>query len=363
MKIAMLGIKGIPVPAGAENVAEQIGTRLVQKGHQVTIYVRSHYTPKDLTEYKGMRLVHLPSIPTKNLDAITHSFFASWAAIFSDADVIHIHSTGNSIFSLIPRAFGKKTIVQSHGLDWQRAKWGKFAKLYLKLTDYSTVHFPNAVTAVSKKMTSYYQGLTKRPVIYIPNGVDSKTKRSAKLIHQFGLTENEYILFAARFVPEKGAHHLIKAFQQIKSTKKLVMAGDGSYGDRYADELKSAASDKIIFPGFVQGELLEELLSHAYLYVLPSDIEGLSTGLLEAMSYGNCVLVSNIEENMEAIGENGVAFNAGDASDLAINLEYLLQNPEVVKLYQQKAEEHARRLFDWDIITNQIESLYLDIKK
>ncbi len=361
MKIAMFGIKGIPVPAGAENVAEQIGSRLVARGHQVTIYVRPHYTPTNLKEYKGIRLIHLPSIPTKNFDAIIHGFLACLATIASDVDVIHIHSTGNSIFALLPRFFGKKTIVQSHGLDWQRAKWGKFAKLYLRLTDFTTIYFPTAATAVSKKMVEHYGKIASRPVTYIGNGIEHKNPRPANLIHELGLKKDNYILFAARFVPEKGAHHLIEAFKKIKTDKKLVMAGDGAYGDPYAEKLKKNACGNIIFPGFVQGNLFEELLSNAYLYVLPSDIEGLSTGLLEAMCYGNCVLVSDIEENLEAIAGNGVSFQAGSPEELQRHLAILLENSQLVQEFRKKASIYMKTHFDWDATTDQIEHLYMSI--
>ena len=189
MKIAMFGIKGIPVPAGAENVAEQIGSRLVQRGHDVIVYVRANYTPRELKEYKGMRLVHLPSIPTKNLDAITHSCLAAFASLAEKPDVVHIHATGNSIFAFLPRLFGIPSVVQSHGLDWQRAKWGKLARAYLKMTDYTTVHFPNVTTAVSHKLQRYYQEKSHRPVVYIPNGVAPCQRVNPQEILRYGLRE------------------------------------------------------------------------------------------------------------------------------------------------------------------------------
>jgi len=361
MKIAMFGIKGIPVPAGAEVVAEEVGSRLVQRGHQVTVYVRSHYTPRTLTEYKGMRLVHLPSIPTKNLDAITHSFLSALAAMLSDADVVHIHSTGNSIFAFLPRLRGIKTVVQSHGLDWQRAKWGRFAKWYLRLTDYSTVHFPNAATAVSRKMADYYQRLSGREVVYIPNGVADVERAAPDLIRRYGLEGDDYLLFAARLVPEKGAHYLIEAYRRLGTSKKLVIAGDDDYGASYSQGLKAQASDRIIFPGFAQGALLQEFLSNAYLYVLPSEIEGLSTGLLEAMNYGNCVLTSDIEENLEVVGEAGLTFQSRSVDDLAAKLQSLIQNEELVRSRRLLSRERARALFDWETITDRVEKLYRDI--
>lgn len=359
MKIAMYGIKGIPVPAGAENVAEQIGSRLVQRGHQVTVYVRAHYTPRSLKEYKGMRLVHLPSIPTKNLDAITHSLLSTLAVLVSDVDVVHIHSTGNSIFAFLPRLRGMKTVVQSHGLDWQRAKWGKLARAYLKMTDYTTVRFPSVPTAVSRKMQCYYQDKFNQPVVYIPNGVELNQKVAPHEILRYGLKGNDYIFFAARLVPEKGCHYLIQAYRSLCSPgKKLVIAGDGNYNDPYAQAIKENASEHILFLGFVRGKLLDELLSNAYMYVLPSEVEGLSTGLLEAISYGNCVLVSDIEENMEAIVNAGVPFKSGCSDDLAVKMQALLQDELLVEHYRDMAKRTADKKYDWERVTDQYEALY-----
>ena len=362
MKIAMFGIKGIPVPAGAENVAEQVGSRLVERGHKVTVYVRPHYTPLSLKEYKGMRFIHLPSIPTKNLDAISHGFLSSLAVLGSHVDIVHIHLTGNSIFALLPRLFGIKTVVQSHGLDWQRAKWGPLAKRLLKLSDYSTVYFPNATSAVSKKMTDYYQKLSHRRVVYIPNGVNVAERIGPDMIGKmYGLRGDDYIFFAARFVPEKGAHYLIEAFSKLNTDKKLVIAGDGVLGDSYAEKLKKHASENIIFPGFVRGSLLQEFLSNAWLYVLPSEIEGLSTGLLEALSYGNCVLVSDIEENLEAIGPAGYTFKNKSVDDLALQMNYLLDNADIVREYKVKARDYSNEMYSWEVVTDQFESLYTSL--
>ena len=349
MKISMFGIKGFPVPGGAESVVEQIGSRLVARGHDVTVYVRTNFIQPGLTEYKGMHLVHLPSAHTKNLDTITHGFLASLCVLMTRPDIVHIHSTGSSVFALLPRLLGLKTVVQSHGLDWQRAKWGAFAKFYLHLTDYSTVHFPNATTAVSLKLVNYYQSLTKRPIYHIPNGVSTGEWNAPNLIRQYGLQGRDYILFASRFVPEKGIQHLIDAFNSLDTDKKLVLAGDDNYGSLYAKQIKGQASERIICPGFVSGALLQEFLSNAYLYVLPSEIEGLSTGLLEAMGYGNCVLVSDIEENLEVIGSAGLSFQSRSTTDLAtkLGLQYssmtrYLQPGALVSAY--KADEFAIRL-------------------
>ena len=274
-------------------------------------------------------------------------------------DILHIHSTGSSIFALHPRAFGIKTVVQSQGLDWQRAKWGRLARTYLKMTDYSLVNFPDASTAVSLKLQRYYQSVTGRKVMYIPNGVNPGAKLAPDEIHQFGLAGNDFIFFAARLVPEKGAHYLVEAYRRLGDfSKKLVIAGDTNYGDAYAGNLKKQADENILFPGFVRGKLLQELYSNAYIFVLPSEIEGLSISLLEAMGHRNCVLVSDIEENLEAIGDSGWSFHTKSIDDLTEKLRFLISNETIVDRYRGMALDHVRAKYDWDLVAAQYEALY-----
>lgn len=362
MRIAMLGVKGIPYTGGIENVVEQLGSRLVRKGHEVIVYVRPHYMPRGQSEYKGMKLIYLPSLRTKYFDALIHSFLASIHSLFLKIDIAHIHSTGLSILALFPRAKGVKTIVQSHGLDWQRKKWGHFAKAYLKMSDYFTVSFPNATTVVSKKMKKYYEDKFRKNVHYIPNGVNDFSKVEPKEIHSLGIREDEYILFASRLVPEKGCHYLIKAYKELENpSKKLVIAGDANYRSRYTSELKKQGNENIIFLGFVRGRLLQELMSNAYIYVQPSEIEGLSIALLEAMSYGNCVVVSDIEENLEVIGDCGFYFRDRNYKDLKRVLEFLMRNEEIVYEMRRKARDHVIKAYNWDLVADQFEALYFSL--
>lgn len=359
MKIAMFGIKGLPVPAGAEVVVEEVGSRLAARGHEVLVYVRPHYTARDQKTWRGMRLAHLPSITSKNLDAISHSLLASLAVLGERPDVVHIHSTGNSVFALHPSLLGMPSVVTSHGLDWQRAKWGRLARAYLRMTDYTSTHFPTATTAVSRKIQRYYQEKYQREAAYIPNGVNPPEKAAADEIKHLGLQGRDYILFAARLVPEKGAHLLLEAYQRLKEPAlKLVIAGDGIFGDGYAQELKRQAGANILFPGFVSGRLKRELLSNAYMFVLPSEIEGLSTGLMEAMSYGNCVLTSDIEENLEVVEEEGVTFQSGSAEDLYEKMAGLINTPQVAADYGSRAAHAILHRYDWETVTQAYEALY-----
>jgi glycosyltransferase involved in cell wall biosynthesis len=360
----MIGVKGIPHPGGIENVVEELGARLAEKGHEVTVYVRARYTPRSRSTHRGMHLVHLPSLPTKHFDAITHSLVATMHAMSNGADVAHVHSIGLSPLTLPFRLRSIPTVLQSHGLDWQRDKWGAIAKTYLRVTDRGAVLFPTVTTVVSRKMKRYYETTMGKQVIYIPNGVDSSPRRSPDQLPRLGLCGDDYILFASRLVPEKGLPYLLDAYRAIpKPRKKLVIAGDSNYGDRYAAALKHQATEDILFLGFVRGQLFEELLSCAYLYVLPSDIEGLSTGLLQAMSFGNCVLVSDIEENLEVIGESGMSFRRGNVADLRDKLEMLLTRDDLVRQYRAQAAAHVRKHYNWDDVADEYEQLYSRLTK
>lgn len=359
MHISMIGVKGIPHPGGIEHVVEQVGSRLVERRHQVTVYVRDHYTPRSATSYRGMRLIHLPSINTRSLDALTHTALAASHAALTGADIAHIHSIGLSIFAPLIRIRGIKTVVQSHGLDWQREKWGRFARAYLKLTDFTTVMLPNATMVVSKTMQHHYQERFGRQVVYIPNGVTRPQPVEPREIHQLGLKGHDYILFAARLVPEKGCHYLIEAYRRLQNPAlKLIIAGDENYANRYTTELKRQGDENIRFLGFVKGRLLQELLSHAYLYVLPSAIEGLSTGLLEAMSYGNAVLVSDIPENCEVVGNSGSTFRSGNVDSLHAKLEAMLADEALVRRYRERASRHVAQKYNWETVVDQYEALY-----
>ncbi len=359
----MVGVKGLPLPAGIDQVVEQIGVRLVQRGHKVTAFVRPHYTSIEQKEYKGIQLVHVPSFRTRSLDALTSSIFATARAIAMKPDIVHIHSQGLSIFAPFPRMFGIKTIVQSHGLDWQRAKWNGLASRMIKFTDYTTVNWPNATVVVSRKLQNYYESKYKKKVHYIPNGSPEVLTMAPDNIQKWGLNNKDYLLFAARLVPEKWCHGLINAYKRIENPRMpLVIAGDSEYGDPYGVALKKNAGNNIRFLGFVTGTMMQELYANAYAYVLPSTIEGLSTGLLEAMSYGNCVLVSDIEENKEAISGCGLTFKSGDEKYLQEKLEYLLGHPEMLDTFRDKARQRVREEYNWETITDEFIDLYTELQ-
>lgn len=261
----------------------------------------------------------------------------------------------------VPKIFGIRVVATIHGLDWQRAKWGNFASRVLKFGEKMAAKHADEVIVLSKNVQQYFMDTYGRAVHYIPNGISRPQKREVREIREkYGLEKGSYILFLARLVPEKGLHYLIEAFEQLETDKKLVIAGGSSHSHDYMKQVQEMSSrdSRIIMTGFIQGEILEELYSNAYVFVLPSDVEGMALSLLEAMSYGNCCLVSDIEENIEVVEDKAVSFAKGNVQDLKEKLKDLLETPEKVKQYQEQSADYICSKYNWDDVVSQTEQLY-----
>ena len=367
VKIAMLGHKRIPSrEGGIEIVVEELSTRMAAAGHSVTAFNRkgkhvSGGEVKRVNEYKGVRIVEVPTIDRKGLAAFSSAFFGSIRAGLGDFDVVHIHAEGPAFFSFIPKLFGKRVVVTIHGLDWQRAKWGKFASWIIRAGEKNAVKYADEIIVLSQGVKEYFWKEYKRKTVFIPNGVNRPEKIDAKLIKErWGLTRDSNVLFLGRIVPEKGEHYLIEAFKKTETDKKLVIAGGISDTVGYGKELKelAAGDDRIIFTGFVQGRVLEELYSNAYVYVLPSDLEGMPLSLLEAMSYGNCCLVSDIEECAEVVEDKAVVFKKSDVADLRMKLEELIENKKLVEKYKSEAADFICNKYSWDDVVEKTLRIY-----
>lgn len=368
MKIAVIGQKGIPSRAGGVEIhVEEIAARLSNnEENHITVYCRKNYCEKEYKSYRGINIKYIKSINSKHLDAITYTFLATIDAIKNGHDLIHYHALGPSLLAFIPKIFRKKVVCTCHGLDWQREKWGKVSKIMLKAGEFIGAKCANEYIVVSNSLVDYYKQKYNRDVIYIPNGIEEKNKLEVNNIKKkFGLNKDEYILFLARLVPEKGAHYLIDAFNNINTNKKLVIAGGSSHSDDYVKELKKKASNNknIIFTDFVKGCMLDELYSNAYCYVLPSEIEGLPISLLEAMAYGQCCLVSDIEQNTDVIENYGEVFVNKNIESLKEKLEYIIQNPEVVNEYKKNSEEFILKKYNWDDVAMMTEKTLNKVMK
>jgi glycosyltransferase involved in cell wall biosynthesis len=366
MKIAMIGNKCIPSRSGGVEIhMEEITKRLANKEFEMDVDCRKEYC--DIIEEspnKYLKLLYTPYINTKHLDAITHTFTSTIAAIFAGCDVFHYHALGPATLSFIPRILGKKVVCTVHGLDWQRGKWGGFATKFLKFGEFASARFPNCTINVSENLVGYYRDKYGVETVYIPNGVEKPEMKEPDLIKKdYSLEKDGYILFLARLVQEKGAHYLIEAYKKLKTDKKLVIAGGSSHSSDYEKELHELAGDNenIIFTGFVNGAKLMELYSNAYLYVLPSDIEGLPISLLEAMSYGNCCVTSDIPENLSVIKEYGYSFRKADTMDLHEKLNLLIDNEDKVKEIKSQASDYILGKYNWDDICRQTVVVYQNL--
>lgn len=369
LRIAMLGHKRIPSrEGGIEIVVEELATRMAKKSHSVTCYNRkghnvagSEFDGTKLKTYKGVTLQEVFTIDKRGFAAMTASVSASFRAALGNYDVVHIHAEGPAFMCWLPKLFGKKVIVTVHGLDHQRAKWGKFASWYIRSGEKNAVRFADEIIVLSKGVQDYFQNTYGRTTRFIPNGVNkAKPRKARQITEKWGLTKDSYILYLGRIVPEKGERYLIEAFKQTKTDKKLVIAGGSSDTQVFMDELKSLAKDddRIIFTGFVQGEILEELYSNPYIYTLPSDLEGMPLSLLEAMSYGNCCLTSDIPECAEVVEDKALLFRKSDVSDLKAKLQNACDHPEMVETYKTQAEEFICRKYNWDDVVEKTLKLY-----
>lgn len=369
MNIAMLGQKRIPSrEGGVEVVVEELAVRMVQKGHHVTCFNRSghHVAGADfdterLKEYRGVRLREVFTINRKGLAAMSSSVFASLCAAFGKYDVVHIHAEGPAFMCWLPKLFGKRVVVTVHGLDHQRAKWGRFASWYIMQGEKNAVRFADEIIVLSKNVQSYFRDTYHRETAFIPNGTIHRSFYEPDEIRRlWGLEKDSYILYLGRIVPEKGIGYLIDAYNQLHTDKKLVIAGGSSDTDAYLNQLKEKAKDNpnILFTGFVQGQRKHELFSNSYVFTLPSDLEGMPLGLLGAMSYGSCCLVSDIPECAEVVEDKAVCFRKGDVNDLREKLQMLCDDPALVNHYREGAADYICGKYDWNAVVDRTLELY-----
>lgn len=369
LKIAMLGHKRIPSrEGGIEIVVEELSTRMTDLGYEVTCYNRrghhvsgDEYDREKLSEYKGVKIKNAWTIDKKGLAAVSSSIFASIAVAFSKYDVVHYHAEGPCLLCGLPKLFGKRVIATIHGLDHQRAKWGHFASWYIMCGEKSAVKHADEIIVLNKGNQEYFWEKYRRNTKLIPNGVNKPERLIPKEIKEkWNLDRDDYILFLGRIVPEKGIHYLIEAYKKIETDKKLVIAGGVSDTSEYMNQIFKLVegSENIILTGFVQGSLLEELYSNAYIYCLPSDLEGMPLSLLEAMSYGNACLVSDIKECADVVEDYGVTFTAGDVKDLENKLNLLCNDDNMVMELKNKASEFILSKYNWDDVVDRTIKLY-----
>ncbi len=370
MKIAMIGHKRIPTRSGGiEVVVEELSTRMVNLGHEVDAYNR-HSGEEKLKEYKGVRIIEIPTFNVPALHAMLSSLFATVRCLFTKYDVVHYHAEGPCAMLPIARLFGKKTVATIHGLDWQRSKWGGFATKYIKFGEKMAAKHADKVIVLSKNVQKYFKDTYDRETVLIPNGIYKVDPVAPDIIKsKYGLNGNDYILFLARLTPEKGLHYLIDAYKKLKTDKKLIIAGGIEPETEYIASVKEQARgcDNIVFTGFVSGQTLAELFSNCFVYVLPSDIEGMPLSLLEAVGYDTKVIVSDIPENVDCLDGYGNSFEHSNSESLRQLLQNCIDCEELrdcdFKEYETAESIREKRAgllekYDWDNITDQTLELY-----
>lgn len=373
MRIAMVGHKRVPSrEGGIEIVVEEIGARMAAQGHEVTCYNRGGHhvsgkeyevSSKKQKSYRGMCLRTVPTIDKKGLAAITASFFGAVCAGLGKYDVVHFHAEGPCMMLWIPKLLGKRCVATIHGLDHQRGKWGKLARFTIMTGEKCAAKYADEIIVLSRGVQKYFKDTYDRETKLIPNGVNRPAcVQTKEITDKYGLHKDEYILFLGRIVPEKGLTYLVEAYRQVKTDKKLVIAGGSSDTGGFYEQIKQQAEgdDRILFTGFVQGQMLEELYSNAYVYVLPSDLEGMPLSLLEAMSYGNCCLTSDIRECADVVEEHAVVFRHSDVGDLQSKLHSLCDDEELVKRYKAEAAEYICGKYNWVEVVKETLRVYVE---
>jgi glycosyltransferase involved in cell wall biosynthesis len=360
LKIAMIGIKAIPARFGGfETAVDEISRGMVRLGHDVTVYNRSGMSVQPGRSYEGVGLVTLPTIRSKNLSTIVHAFLATLHVIFHPVDVVHYFTTGATLFAPLPRLLGMKVVCSVDGTDWQRGKWGRFARWYLRFSERLSVLFCHGLVADSRDVMSYYREAYGAESCLIAYGMREARSEGREWLKRFGLESRDYALFVGRLVPENNIHHLIHAFENTRSDKKLVIVGDDPWEKEYVRLLKSTRDPRVVFTGGVYGDGYEQLQKNAYLFVLPDEVGGTHPALVEAMGFGNCVLVNDTPSNLEVIGDAGFSYRGAEgADDLRRQLQMLVDNPQTVQEYRSKAGQRALMHYRWEDVIRSHAAFY-----
>lgn len=363
MRIAILGTRGIPASYGGfETFAEQLSTRLVARGHDVTVYCRSHYVSPRQLEYKGVNLKVLPTLRHKYFDTIVHTFLSALHAGLRTGsghyDAALICNAANAPFAPFLRLGGTPIAINVDGLEHKRRKWNWFGRKYYLLAERMATRLPNEIVTDARVIQDYYMAQYGRASTMIVYGADVERRPDRMAIKQWGVAPNRYVLYVSRLEPENNAHMVIEAFKKVRTAHKLLIVGDAPYAHEYINELRVRAHNdpRIVFTGFVFGDAYRALQQNAYCYVHATEVGGTHPALVEAMGYGNCVLTLATPENVEVVGEAGLHYR--DADDLASKLQRALTDGAQVSAYRQRAQTRVRANYDWERVVDLYENLF-----
>ncbi len=364
LRIAVIGSRGVPASwGGIERHVEEVGARLADRGHEVTVYSRTNYQPGS-TGYRGMHVRALRTVGTKHLDAIVHSASSTLRVLGRRADIIHFHAIGPGALAPVARAGSSAGVVLTvHGLDNERAKWGFVARSVLGAAARISARAPHRVIAVSEALTEHYRE-RGASVVHVPNGVTRPPSPIArgKVCEELGLGDAPYVLFVGRLVPEKAPDLLVEAFRSVPGNVRLVLVGESRFMDEYSSRIRTlaAADTRVRLAGYRYLDELAELYANAAAFVLPSSLEGLPLTLLEAGAHGLPVVATSIPPHVEILGEDGpgcVLVEVGDVAGLARGLGTVLADPGAKAAAQDRRDALLAR-YDWDDVAARTEAVY-----
>ncbi len=362
MKIAIIGTRGIPANYGGfETFAEECAARLAERGHLVTVYGRSHYVPKSLKSYRGISLVTLPTLRFKYLDTVTHTFLSILHALFARFQVILICNAANSIYSWLPRLFGTPVVVNVDGIERMRRKWNCLGRAYYRISEYLSTLLPNAIVTDARVIENYYRDRYDAASVYIPYGAFTSCAKGRKKLEELGLVAREYFLYVSRLEPENNAHLVVRAFEKVETTMRLVMVGDAPYARDYIRMVKATRDPRILFPGAIYGEGYRELLGNAFCYIHATEVGGTHPALIEAMGQASLIVANATPENLEVLDQAGLVYRKNDADDLARTLHEVIDRPAAHDHLRKAALERARAEYSWDDIVTRYERLFTSL--
>lgn len=360
MRIAIVGTRGVPANYGGfETFAEELGSRLADRGHDVRVYCRRANQKEDLKQYRGMKLAVLPSIHTKHLDTLSHTFFSVLHLAFHRVDVAFFCNSANACFLPLPNLLGIKTVLNPDGLEWERAKWGWAARQFYRMSEHLVAWFAKAVVSDSRVIQRYYKEKFGRASEFVAYGAELVPRDTDDaLVRDLGVEPGKYFLYVSRLEPENNAHLVVEAFEQVQTDFKLLMVGSAPFADDYIERLQATKDPRILFPGGQYGPVYKALQANAYVYVNAMEVGGTHPAILEAMGAGNCVLVSDIAYNEEAVAQAGLTFRNKDSADLAERMQWLVDNPAEVERYRHSAVERVRAEYRWEAVASEYERIF-----
>ena len=362
MKIAIIGTRGIPANYGGfETFAEECAAGLVDRGHTVTVYGRSHYVSRTLKTHRGAQLVVLPTLKWKYTDTVIHTFLSILHALGRRYDLILICNAANSIYAWIPRICGIPVVVNVDGIERLRQKWNLLGKAYYRLCEYLSTLFPNAIVSDAQVIKKYYQDRYGAASVYIPYGTAIARPEGTEFLEKLGVIPERYFLYVSRLEPENNAHRVVEAFERVKSSKRLIVVGDAPYAEEYIQRVRASRDPRILFPGAIYGEGYRQLQAYAFCYIHATEVGGAHPALIEAMGQGSLIIANDTPENAEVLGNAGLLYPKNQVESLAHYLQEVEDDPDKYAGFRAAALERARSVYSWDAVINRYAQLFLNL--